>query len=31
MAKAYMKLPDESDRIGHGETYLCFDTTGDKK
>lgn len=27
----YMKLPDESDRIGHGEIYLCFDTTGDKK
>lgn len=26
----YMKLPDEKDRIGHGETYLCFDTTGDK-
>ena len=25
----YMKLPDEEDRIGHGETYLCFDTTGD--
>ena len=25
----YMKLPDEKDRIGHGETYLCFDTTGD--
>ena len=26
----YMKLPDEKDRIGHGETYLCFDTTGDE-
>ena len=26
----YMKLPDEADRIGHGETYLCFNTTGDK-
>ena len=22
----YMKLPKEEDRIGHGETYLCFDT-----
>jgi len=26
----YMKLPPEEERIGHGETYLCFDTTGDK-
>ena len=26
----YMKLPKEEDRVGHGETYLCFDTTGDK-
>lgn len=25
----YMKLPDEKDRVGHGEIYLCFDTTGD--
>ena len=26
----YMQLPKEEDRIGHGETYLCFDTTGDE-
>lgn len=25
----YMKLPDEKDRVGHGDVYLCFDTTGD--
>ena len=24
----YMILPKEEDRIGHGETYLCFDTQG---
>lgn len=24
----YMKLPKEEDRIGHGETYLCFNTQG---
>ena len=26
----YMELPKEEDRIGHGETYLCFDTREDE-
>lgn len=26
----YMQLPKEEDRIGHGETYLCFNTHGEK-
>ena len=25
----YMKLPSKKDRIGHGDTYLCFDVVGD--